>query len=151
MGRVLFVKDGSVPGPFDRALVEMCTMRILLAEDDPLVRESTRELLEILGYIVVAVEDGETALGLLSANHGFGLVVSDTSMRRGGMTGVGLLEEIRKSSSLPFVLMSALPDLRGLDFASFTARNRAVFIQKGALGIDDFERAIAAAVAISKP
>ena len=42
-------------------------MKVLLAEDDPFIREGLAEILRSEGYRVLQAEDGETALELFEA------------------------------------------------------------------------------------
>lgn len=68
--------------------------RILLVDDEPLVRSALRRLLQSLGYQVSEAADGQAALAALRANPGaFDLVLSDQSMPR--LDGVGLARAIR--------------------------------------------------------
>lgn len=57
---------------------------VLLVEDEPHVRKFARLALEGHGYTVTEAADGEDALGLLSADESFDLVVTDLSMPRVG-------------------------------------------------------------------
>ena len=68
--------------------------RILVAEDDPGVRQTTEAQLREMGYDVVAAEDGPAALRLFSADPGIDLLYSDISMPN-GMNGYTLAEKIR--------------------------------------------------------
>jgi PAS domain S-box-containing protein len=57
--------------------------RILLVDDEPLVRAAHRRTLQSLGYIVTEARDGQEALELLRAAPGaFDLVLTDQSMPR---------------------------------------------------------------------
>lgn len=81
-------------------------MRILLAEDDQVLRETTKDLLEIFGYAVTAVDDGQAAIENFNQNRP-DLVLADITMPR--VDGLVLLRHIRAQPSgadLPFVLMS---------------------------------------------
>jgi CheY-like chemotaxis protein len=80
--------------------------RILLAEDDFALRETTTDLLEIFGYAVTAVIDGQAAIENFNQNRP-DLVLADITMP--GIDGFALLRHIRAHPSgadLPFVLMS---------------------------------------------
>lgn len=65
--------------------------RILLVEDDALVRAHALRLLESLGYRVVSASDGPEALALLQKNVPCDLLFTDVIMP-GGMTGPELAE-----------------------------------------------------------
>ena len=67
---------------------------VLLVEDDPYVRESTRIVLESLGYTVVAAEDGREALANLDDSPDVALLLTDIVLP-GGMSGVELAKEAR--------------------------------------------------------
>ena len=63
----------------DRATAPARTLRILLVEDDPLIRLSTADMLTHLGHSVTEAADGNEALELLDKNL-FDLLVTDLSL-----------------------------------------------------------------------
>ena len=69
-------------------------LRILLVDDDELIRASTPALLEQLGHTVVVAEDGFSALETLRSMGPFDLVILDHNMP--GMTGIQTLGRIKK-------------------------------------------------------
>jgi CheY-like chemotaxis protein len=78
--------------------------RILVVDDEQIVRELTVRVLEGAGYDVVSVAEPEQALELVDAEP-VDLVVSDVVMP--GLSGVELLDEIRvRRPDLPVVLMT---------------------------------------------
>jgi len=78
--------------------------RILVVDDEQLVRELTTQVLERAGYEVLAVESAQQALELLTRDD-VDLVVTDVVMP--GLSGVELLAEIRGTrSDLPVLLMT---------------------------------------------
>jgi CheY-like chemotaxis protein len=78
--------------------------RILVVDDEQLVRDLTVHVLERAGYDVVSVGCGRRALELVEEEH-VDLIVSDVVMP--GLTGVELLIELRDSRpNLPVVLMT---------------------------------------------
>lgn len=84
--------------------------RILLAEDDDMLRRMTRAILEINGYEVFAYPNGQAALEAFEQINP-DLVVSDISMPI--LNGFQLLEAVRKLSSgsvVPFLFLSALSE-----------------------------------------
>lgn len=79
--------------------------RLLLVEDDPLVRRSTGRLLEQAGWEVVQVTDGDEALALLASAPAFTCVVTDCSMAR--LSGEALASTIAiRWPDLPVLLIS---------------------------------------------
>jgi CheY-like chemotaxis protein len=86
---------------------------ILLAEDDPAIRELAARTLREAGYRVIEVEDGARAREL-AAKQGieFDLLVTDVVMP--GQTGRELAAALRKARpSLPVVFMSGYSDIAG--------------------------------------
>ncbi|MGE4557690.1 MAG: PAS domain S-box protein [Desulfovibrionaceae bacterium] len=84
------------------------TARILLAEDDPVNRATTKIMLEKRGHEVVCVEDGRQALDALSGSA-FDLVLMDVQMP--GMDGVEATRKIRQGwagqSDIPIIGLTA--------------------------------------------
>ena len=68
--------------------------RILLVEDEKLVRDLLAAILTGAGYTVLTAEDGVEALAVFSANEGIDLVLSDLVMPR--LDGRGVLEGVAK-------------------------------------------------------
>jgi two-component system response regulator FlrC len=85
------------------------TLRILVVEDDPDIRDAVAFTLETAAHSVVAVGGGPEALVAL-ADGVFNLVVSDLRMQP--MDGLQLLDAIRASHpQLPVMLMTAYGDV----------------------------------------
>ncbi|MEM8828916.1 MAG: response regulator transcription factor [Cyanobacteria bacterium P01_G01_bin.19] len=83
---------------------------ILIAEDDPGIRVSVSDYLELSGYSVVAVENGEKALLMLEKYHPH-LVISDVKMPK--KDGYELVKSIRKLPEyrlLPVILLTECRD-----------------------------------------
>jgi PAS domain S-box-containing protein len=79
--------------------------RILLVDDDPIVREVTAEQLEAEGYAVLVAESGAAALEALDAGETVDLVVSDLSMP--GLDGIAVIREAqRRKTGLPAILLT---------------------------------------------
>ncbi|MET0266206.1 MAG: response regulator [Duganella sp.] len=68
--------------------------KILLVDDEPLVRNVAVEVLEDLGYQVIAAEDGPAALRWCSEHADFDLLVTDVGLP-GGMNGRQLADAVR--------------------------------------------------------
>jgi two-component system response regulator FlrC len=77
------MKDGTAPA------------RVLVVEDNPTVRDGLEQILRRAGHEVVAVQDGSTALRHCLEGP-VDLVITDFKME--GMTGLQLLEELRRQS-----------------------------------------------------
>ncbi|MEU6121939.1 two-component system response regulator CseB [Streptomyces sp. NPDC047123] len=89
-------------------------VRVLLVEDDELMRRSFAVALERYGYAVTAVADG--LAGLEAFRDGpqgadFDLLILDVMLP--GLDGIGLCRRVRESSLVPVLMMSARGD--GLD------------------------------------
>jgi DNA-binding NtrC family response regulator len=83
-------------------------MRLLLVEDDRVVRLTVRDALEEAGYDVTACADAEEAL-VAAAREPFPLVLTD--IRLPGLDGVGLFRRLREAPVEPaVVLMTAYAD-----------------------------------------
>ena len=78
--------------------------RILVIDDERVIRELMMEMLERAGYEAIGARTSEEALTMLDADC-FSLVVSDIVMP--GLTGIELLEEVKvRRPSLPVVLVT---------------------------------------------
>ena len=77
--------------------------RVLLVEDDADIREGVRILLESENYIVTEAENGKRGLELLDESTD--LVILDVMMP--GISGLRTCEEIRKSSNVPVLFLTA--------------------------------------------
>ncbi|MGC9963402.1 MAG: response regulator transcription factor [Acidimicrobiales bacterium] len=85
--------------------------RILLVEDDERIRTSMRLSLEDEGYDVEETESGEEALEVHSRSlvgQSFDLIVVDIMLP--GMDGFACCRELRKVSSVPIIMVTALTD-----------------------------------------
>lgn len=69
--------------------------RLLVVDDEDLLRNSLVKLLTMEGYSVLSASDGNEALGLIKENK-FQLVITDLKMP--GMSGMELIHEIQKLS-----------------------------------------------------
>lgn len=78
-------------------------MKILLADDDPVVHESLGIYLKADGFTPVDVYDGDAALAALSPE--ISLCVLDIMMP--GKSGIEVCKEIRKTSSVPVIMLTA--------------------------------------------
>ncbi|MGK5629840.1 two-component system response regulator CseB [Streptomyces sp. URMC 123] len=85
-------------------------VRVLLVEDDELMRRSFAIALERYGYRVKAAADGLTGLELFREED-FDLLILDVMLP--GLDGIGLCRRARETSLVPILMMSARGD--GLD------------------------------------
>ena len=81
----------------------METAKILLIEDDQDIREGVRILLESESYAVTEADSGVAGLRLLTGDTD--LVILDVMMP--GMSGLKTCEEIRKTSYVPILFLTA--------------------------------------------
>jgi CheY-like chemotaxis protein len=80
---------------------------ILLVEDEDVLRENLREILELYHYHVVAFSNGIDALNFMHKNE-IDLIISDLMMPL--MDGHELLGKVKSNphlSGIPFILLSA--------------------------------------------
>jgi two-component system response regulator AtoC len=80
-------------------------VRILLAEDDEIMRISISDRLKKYGWLVDEAEDGNRAMALYEKNH-YHLIISD--IRMPGMGGLTLLQNVRRQNSdTDIIIMTA--------------------------------------------
>ncbi|QDV41469.1 Transcriptional regulatory protein ZraR [Stieleria neptunia] len=83
--------------------------RILIADDEPLYRNTTAELLRDEGYECVCVENADDAIHVL-AEHRFDLVLSDLNMP--GNLKLELLQQGRTQySHIPMIVVTGVPSV----------------------------------------
>lgn len=78
-------------------------MKILVVEDDTLIREGLSEFLSESGYSIVQAKDGKEALEKF--NTDIHLVILDIKIPY--INGLDVLKEIRKESDLPVLILTA--------------------------------------------
>ena len=109
---ILLPSAGSAPLPNPPRIPEPATKgltgRVLLVEDEPMVRELTRLTLEASGFTVVEAPDAERALEEFDRTPDFDLVISDVVMPGSG--GGGLADGLRaRGHDVPIIFMSGYP------------------------------------------
>lgn len=85
---------------------------MLVIEDEALIAETIRMMLEDFGYRVHAVcHDYDTSLQAIK-NPGFDLVVTDINLGEGTdkRSGFGLMAELNRLKSCPFIFLTAFDD-----------------------------------------
>jgi diguanylate cyclase (GGDEF)-like protein len=86
------------------------SQRVLVVDDDRLIREMVRDALAALDIRVVCAGSGPTALALIDDDGPFDLVVTDLSMRE--MDGLALCAQIkRRSPKTDVVILTAYASL----------------------------------------
>ena len=82
-------------------------MKILIVEDEDMIREGVSDYLTDCGYETIQAADGLEALEQF-ANHQVSLVLLDIQMPK--LNGLEVLSEIRKSSQVPVLMLTAFQD-----------------------------------------
>ncbi|VWX47287.1 PAS domain S-box protein [Novosphingobium sp. 9U] len=86
----------------------------LLVDDEDLVRMSTADMLNDLGYAVVEAKSAEEAVRVLDEGQAIDVVVTDHLMP--GMTGTELARHVAQgNANLPVLLVSGYAELEGVD------------------------------------
>ena len=97
----------------DKAAGIGSTLRVLVVEDDEMVRDYAQAVLTALGYAPIAVGDGAAALRALDANHDISLLLTDIGLP-GDLTGPMLAAEARRRRpGLPVLFASGSIDSAG--------------------------------------
>ena len=81
-------------------------MKILVVEDDSMIREGISEFLSEYGYSIVEAKDGRQALS--NFNKDINLVILDIQIPF--INGLEVLKEIRKTSKVPVLILTAFSD-----------------------------------------
>ena len=95
----------------------MAVQKILVVDDEARMRKLVADFLIRDGYEVLEAEDGEKAMDLFYADKEIALVILDVMMPK--MDGWQVLREIRESSQIPVIMLTAKSDerdeLKGFD------------------------------------
>jgi two-component system response regulator RegX3 len=83
----------------------MSSGRILIADDEPSVREAVGYALAQEGFDVVAAEDGDAATAELDGEIYFDLLILDIMMP--GPSGLDICREVRGRSAVPIIILTA--------------------------------------------
>lgn len=97
-------------------------MKILIVDDEELIRTVIREYAEIEGYGVEEAADGEEAIAKCQENH-YDLIIMDIMMPK--LDGYQAVREIKKDKNIPILMLSA----RGEEYDKLLGFD---------LGIDDY-------------
>jgi signal transduction histidine kinase len=106
----LDMADSKESSPVEAAVPVSRPLKVLVVDDDPLVRLGTLAMLEDLGHIPVEASSAEVALEILARGEICDVVVTDHAMP--GMTGADLARSISVLyKSMPVILASGYADL----------------------------------------
>ncbi|HXV05356.1 MAG TPA: response regulator transcription factor [Solirubrobacterales bacterium] len=83
----------------------MSAGRILIADDEPSVRDSVGYALAQEGFEVTAAADGEEAAGRLDDGIPFDLLILDILMP--GQSGLDICRDVRSRSAVPIIILTA--------------------------------------------
>lgn len=87
--------------------------RILVADDDPVVRHLVASVVKQAGYTPVTVEDGREAVRILQSDAGFGAAVFDMMMPH--LEGIDIIRHMRTEKRLmriPVIMMTSETELK---------------------------------------
>ena len=84
--------------------------KILVVDDEPLIRKLVTDFLKKQGYITIEAEDGRKALELFSDEQDIDLIILDVMLPE--YDGWTVCREIRKESRVPIIMLTA----RGEEF-----------------------------------
>ncbi|WP_394404814.1 response regulator transcription factor [Streptococcus sp. 20-1249] len=82
-------------------------VKIMVVEDDPVINQVVCEFLGEQGYQTLAVFDGKLALEAFQDDN-FDLIILDVMIP--SCTGIEVLKEIRKTSQVPIMMLTAMDD-----------------------------------------
>ena len=95
----------------------MAAQKILVVDDEARMRKLVADFLVREGYEVLEAGDGEKAMDIFYAEKDIALIILDVMMPR--MDGWQVLREIRESSQVPVIMLTARSDekdeLKGFD------------------------------------
>ena len=81
---------------------------LLVADDDDLLRNLVKEVLEDEGYQVYSAADGQETVDIFWEHPEIALVILDIMMPK--MDGIEVLQEIRERTDIPVLMLTALGD-----------------------------------------
>ena len=116
------------------------TKRVLIADDDPLIRRLLSAAVTSEGFIPVVVEDGRAAFRMLQSDADFTAALFDMSMP--GLNGIDVIRHMRTERRLrriPVMLITAEQDLKAMS-DSFAA-GAVAFLSKP-LTLDKLQTAV---------
>ncbi|OOM77981.1 response regulator transcription factor [Clostridium sp. BL-8] len=84
--------------------------KILVVDDEPLIRKLVTDFLKRQGYITIEAEDGKRAMDLFWKEENIDLIILDVMLPE--YDGFTVCREIRKKSKVPIIMLTA----RGEEF-----------------------------------
>jgi len=94
-------------------------MRILLVDDEPLIRKGLRFSLHQDGYETDEAEDGNQALEKILSQH-YDLILLDVMLP--GLSGIEVCQRVRESSDVPIIMLTAkgedMDKILGLEYGA---------------------------------
>ena len=87
--------------------------RVLIADDDPVVRHLVASVVRRAGYTPVTVEDGREAIRILQSDAGFGAAIFDMVMPH--LEGIDIIRHMRTEKRLmriPVIMMTSETDFK---------------------------------------
>ena len=105
--------------------------KILVADDDYLLRDLIKDILEEKNYEVLEAKNGQEAVEIFNQNPEISLVILDVMMPQ--YDGMEVLRRIRLQSNVPVLILTALGDTQNELSSLRSGANdiwRSLFIQK---------------------
>ena len=110
-------------------------MRVLMVDDDGMVREVLAGEMEAHGFLVTTAADGPAALALIDAGQLTDLLITDYAMA--GMTGLELITETRRRRpGLPALLLTGFAEARAEEALASAQDRLTVLLRKPIAGED---------------
>jgi PAS domain S-box-containing protein len=107
-------EPGGVGAPGNRPPAGVKVLRVLLVDDDELIRISTRMLVEVIGHSVTSSASGEEALSLIREGFQPDVIILDMNMP--GLGGKGTLPHLQTMCpDVPVLLSTGRADQDALD------------------------------------
>lgn len=103
-----------VDPPAHAAPVEVLRGKVLLVDDNALVRNATREMLADMGFDVVDIDNAELAISMIDAGYRPDIVITDHIMP--GMTGAELALRLRADH--PDIALLIISGYEGIDLVA---------------------------------
>ncbi|MDR3596736.1 response regulator transcription factor [Clostridium sp.] len=94
--------------------------KILVVDDEPLIRKLVTDFLKKQGYSIIEAEDGKKAMELFKQEENIDLIILDVMLPE--YDGFTVCREIRKKSKVPIIMLTArgeeFDEIFGLDIGA---------------------------------